>query len=32
VSVLPVADGRGACSEISMCRMLSLMVAFMMLS
>jgi hypothetical protein len=29
VSVLPVADGRGACSGISMWRTLSLMVVFM---
>jgi hypothetical protein len=32
VSVLPVADGRGACSGISMWRTLSLMVVFMVLS
>lgn len=29
VSVSPVEDGRGACSEISMWRTLSLMVVFM---
>lgn len=32
VSVLPVADGRGACSGISMWRTLSLMVVFILVA